>query len=346
MAETTTTESIVRQAPFLEDFQKRILEASFGRGETPVDIPAIQVAGLDPLTQQAITTGQGIGQFQPYLTTGAETIGTGLAALQERAAGAPALFTQAGQEALGTRGMYDPTSAAAFMDPYQQAVTQDALAEMQRQADIQQNQLSAQAVGSGAFGGSRQGIAQAELGRNLADMQGRRVFEDLSRNYNQAQNAAQTAFADQQRRQQGVASLLGQLGATQSQEAARFGAGIGAFGTQQASLASAGQGLIGQQSQLLSQLGSVGQTQAQRELDAARQTSLQQAYEPFQRVSFMSDIFKPQIGSAGTTLGTAVAPSPSPFSQAIGAGIAGLSANRYLGNPFGGFLKNYFSDTA
>ena len=219
---TTTTEQIVRQSPFLEDFQKRILEAAFARGETPVEIPDIQVAPLDPLTQQAITTGQGIGQFMPFLQTGADTLGTGLATLQERAAMAPELFTQAQQQALGTTQAYDPTSAAAFMDPYQEAVTQDALAEMRRQADIQRNQLAAQAVGAGAFGGSRQGIMEAELGRNLADIQSRRIFEDLSRNFNQAQNAAQTAFENQQRRQQGVAQLLGGLGSTTAQEASRI----------------------------------------------------------------------------------------------------------------------------
>ncbi len=331
----TKTEQIVRQAPYLEDFQKRILEAGFARGETPVEIPDIQVAALDPLTQQAITTGQGIGQFMPFLQTGADTLGTGLATLQERAAMSPELFTQAQQQALGTTQAYDPTSAAAFMDPYQQAVTQDALAEMQRQAEIQQNQLSAQAVGAGAFGGSRQGIAQAELGRNLADMQSRRIFEDASRNFNQAQNAAQTAFENQQRRQQGVAQLLGGLGSTTTQEAARLGAGIAGIGTTQANIAGTGQSLIGQQSQLFSQLGAAQQTQAQRELDAARQSELQQSYEPFQRVSFMSDIFKPQIGSAQSTLGAQVAPSPSPISQAIGAGVAGFGINKALGNPFG-----------
>jgi hypothetical protein len=331
----TKTEQIVRQAPYLEDFQKRILEAGFARGETPVEIPDIEVAPLDPLTQQAITTGQGIGQFMPFLQTGADTLGTGLATLQERAAMSPELFTQAQQQALGTAQAYDPTSAAAFMDPYQQAVTQDALAEMRRQADMQRNQLAAQAVGAGAFGGSRQGIAEAELDRNLADIQSRRIFEDLSRNFNQAQNAAQTAFENQQRRQQGVAQLLGGLGSTTTQEAARLGAGIAGIGTTQANIAGTGQSLIGQQSQLLSQLGAAQQTQAQRELDAARQSQLQQSYEPFQRVSFMSDIFKPQIGSAQSTIGTQVAPSPSPLSQAIGAGIAGFGVNKALGNPFG-----------
>lgn len=332
---TTVTEQIVRQAPFLEDFQRKILEASFARGETPVDIPDIGVAGLDPLTQQAITTGQGIGQFQPFLTTGADTIGQGLATLQQQAAGVPGLFEQAQQQAVGTTGAFDPTTSAAFMDPFQQAVTQDALAEMQRQADIQTNQLSAQAVGAGAFGGSRQGIAQAELGRNLADIQSRRIFEDASRNFNQAQNAAQTAFENQQRRQQGVAQLLGGLGTSQSQEAVRLGGGIAGLGTQQANIAGVGQNLLGQQAQIQSQLGSLAQTQSQRELDAARQSQLQQSFEPFQRISFMSDIFKPQIGSAGSTLGLNVAPAPSPLSQAIGLGIGAFGINQKLGNPLG-----------
>ena len=66
MADTTTSSQIIRQAPFLEEFQRRLLDQAFLRGETPVDIPDIEVAGLDPLTQQAITAGQGIGQFQDY----------------------------------------------------------------------------------------------------------------------------------------------------------------------------------------------------------------------------------------------------------------------------------------
>jgi len=331
----TVSEQIVRQAPYLEDFQKKLLESSFARGETPVDVPDIQVASIDPLTQQAMTTAQGIGQFQPYLTTGANTIGQGLSTLQAQAAGVPGLFTQAAQQATGTTGAYDPTSATAFMDPYQEAVTQDALAEMQRQAAMQTNQLSAQAVGAGAFGGSRQGIAQAELGRNLADIQSRRVFEDMSRNFNQAQNASQTAFENQQRRQQGVSQLLGGLGASQAQEAVRLGGGIAGLGSSQANIAGAGQNLLAQQAQLQSQLGALGQTQSQRELDAARQSQLQQSYEPFQRLSFMSDIFKPQVGSAQSTLGVSVAPSPSPLSQGIGLGVAGLSLNKALDNPLG-----------
>ena len=274
MATETKTESIVRQAPFLEEIQRALLERAQARATTAVDIPDIQVAGLDPLTQQAITTGEGIGQFQPFLTTGAETIGTGLETLRERTAGVPQTFAEAAQAGRGTAARFVPTddTLQPFIDPFQKFVTQDALAELQRQNAIQQNQLSAQAVGAGAFGGSRQGIAQAELGRNLSDIQSRRIFEDLSRNFNQAQNAAQTAFENQQKRQQGVSQLLAGIGATQSQEAIRTGSGIGSFGTLQANLAGTGQGLLGQQAQLQSQLGSLQQTQEQRVLDAARQT--------------------------------------------------------------------------
>ena len=341
MVETTTTASILRQAPFLEEFQRRLLDQAFLRGETPVDIPDVEVAGLDPLTQQAITTGQGIGQFQDYLTQGAGTIGQGLATLREQTAGVPGLFGQAAAQATGTGETFVPTAEGLqpYLDPYQQLVTQEALGEYDRQADIQRNLLGAQAVQGGAFGGDRFGIQGAELDRNLADIKSRRIFEDLSRNFSNAQNAASTAFENQQRRGQGISGLLGQIGQAQSQEGTRLGQGIGQFGTLQANLAGIGQGLVGQEVQTLSGLGALQQTQAQRELDAARQSELQQAYEPFQRTGFISDIFKPSISSGASTIGVTTAPSPSPLSQAIGVGVGALGLNKALDNPFGNIIQ-------
>ena len=266
MAETTTTASILRQAPFLEEFQRRLLDQAFLRGETAVNIPDVEVAGLDPLTQEAITKGQGIGQFQDYLTQGAGTIGEGLATLREQTAGVPGLFGQAAAQATGTGETFVPTAEGLqpYLDPYQQLVTQEALTEYDRQADIQRNQLAAQAVQGGAFGGSRFGIQGAELDRNLADIKSRRIFEDLSRNFSQAQNAASPAFETPQRRGQGMSGLLGQIGQAQAQEGTRLGQGIGQFGTLQANLAGIGQGLVGQEVQTLSGLGALQQTQDQR----------------------------------------------------------------------------------
>jgi hypothetical protein len=341
MVETTTSSSILRQAPFLEEFQRRLLDQAFLRGETPVDIPDIEVAGLDPLTEQAITAGQGIGQFQDYLTQGAGTIGQGLATLQERTAGVPGLFGQAATQAAGTGQTFVPTAEGLqpYLDPYQQLVTQEALGEYGRQGEILRNQLQAQQVGAGAFGGYRSGLQGRELDRNILDVQSRRLFEDLSRNFSQAQNAASTAFENQQRRQQGISGLLAQIGQAESQEGIRTGSGIGQFGTLQANLAGMGQGLVGQEVQTLTGLGALSQTQAQRELDARRQTELQQAYEPFQRVGFMSDIFKPSISSGASTIGVTTAPSPSPLSQAIGAGVGAFGLQRALGSPFGDILN-------
>ena len=338
--DTTTQSNIVRQAPFLEAFQRRLLDAAFARGETPVDIPAINVAGLDPLTLQAIRTSQGIGQYQPFITTGADTIAGGLAGLQQQLPMAQQQLAQAAQATEGTGAGFDPaTQIAPFMDPFQKLVTQDALKEMARQAEMQQDQLSAQGVGSGAFGGSRQGVAQQELNRNLFDIQSRRIFEDQSRNYNQAQNAAQAAFENQQRRQQNISQLLSGIGATQAQTALSGAQTAGQLGSQQAGIATLGQNLIGQQAQIESQFGALRQSQAQRELDAARQTEMQQLYEPFQRIGYMADIFKPQISSGQSTLQATTAPSPSFLSQGIGAGIAGLGLNQALGNPIGNFFN-------
>lgn len=336
MAEVTKSESIVRQAPFLEDYQRKLLDQAMARGETAIDVPDIQVAGQDPLTAQAIQTGSGIGSFMPYFNQGAGTINEGLATLKSQATGVPGLLQEAAATARGADQLPTQENIQPLMDPYQNLVTQNATAELARQADIERNKLLAQQSGLGALGGDRGQLQLAELQRNLTDMQSRRIYEDMSKNFSQAQNA----FQNQQARQQNVSQLLTGIGQTTGQEAQRLGQGIGAFGEAQKSLAGTGQTLTQQQTQLLSGLGNLNQQQAQMELDAARQSELQQAYEPYQRIGFTSDIFKPQIGSASSTLGSTVAPSPSPLSQAIGAGTAVLGGIKAFGNPFESIFKS------
>jgi hypothetical protein len=52
---------------------------------------------------------------------------------------------------------------------------------------------------------------------------------------------------------------------------------------------------------------------------------LQQAYEPYQRLAFLSDIYK-GAPSSQQSISAATAPTPSAFQQAVGTGIAGLAA--------------------
>ena len=340
MADTT---SIVRQAPYLEEIQQSILDMALARGETPITLPDYEVAGMDPLTSQAVAAGEaGIGAFEPFLETAGSAFTAGQGILEGAQPAVTDYFTEAGTTGRGTTGMYAPDAATmqSFMDPYQRMVTQQALGELTRQGDIAGTKLRARQAGTGALGGDRGGLQLGELSRNLLDIGSRRTFEDYSKNYNQALNASQTAFENQQKRQQGVASLLAGLGQATSQESARLASGLGQFGVSQANLGSLQQSLGGQDVQMLSQLGGLSQQQSQMELDATRRNTLQQQMEPYTRIGWLSDQFKPAIGSATSSQVMAPDDPPaSPWSQAIGAGIAGLGINKALDNPFGSIFK-------
>jgi hypothetical protein len=102
-------------------------------------------------------------------------------------------------------------------------------------------------------------------------------------------------------------------------------AGIGTLGQQTAALGQLQSGLQQGDVSFLYNIGLQQQAQRQKELDASRQTALQQSYEPFQRISFLSDIYK-GAPSSQQTISQTTAPSPSMVSQVAGLGTAGLAA--------------------
>ena len=162
-----------------EDFKLRKL----GRAGVSRPVPAFQTAGLTTEQLRAVQMGQqGLGGYEPYLQAAGDVTGMGLGALG------------------ASQGMFAPTAEGIgqYMDPYQQDVTQVALADIDRQGQLAQQAASAQAVSAGAFGGAREGIQRAELARNLQDIKSRRIFEDRSRNFQQAQQTASQAFENQQ----------------------------------------------------------------------------------------------------------------------------------------------------
>lgn len=67
--------------------------------------------------------------------------------------------------------MTSPATVQKYMNPYQSAVTDVQIAAAQRQADIARTQRGASAARSGAFGGARQAIENAEANRALATQQ-------------------------------------------------------------------------------------------------------------------------------------------------------------------------------
>jgi hypothetical protein len=297
--QTVTQEQTVRLAPFQEKFLADIFASAEGLTGDGSMMPysAQQLADLSPAQQQAISSAMsGIGGFQPYLQQGGDAVQQGIAGAQS------ASFT--------------PTSYQDFMDPYTEDVIATTQADIARQGAIQQNQLGASAVGSGAFGGSRQGIAQGEIARNVMDQQARTGAQLRSQGFAQAQQSAQQA-AQQQLRQ---AQLGGQLGVSQ--------AGLGQLGQQMGV----------QDINTLLGIGGLQQGQTQKGLDIARANELAQQSLPYQQVGFMSDIFR-GVPSLQQTYSTTTQPGPSTTSQVLGLAQAGIGAYGLMnqGKGFPGF---------
>jgi hypothetical protein len=281
------TEQIVREAPEIEALKLGLMKSA--QALQAPELPAYQVAGMAPGQEQAIQRGMaGIGAYQPYMTQALEGM------------------TGAQQTAGGAMDRFQPGQATEFMNPYQQQVMDQALANINRQGDISRQNLQAQAVRSGAFGGSREGIQRAELERGLSETRNTTIANMLNQGYQQAMQQAQQAFEAQQGRQMQGAQLSGQLAQ-----------GIGSLGAQNQAL--------GQQDVTFQYgLGQQEQGQQQRELDALRATQLQDAYQPYQQLGFISDIYK---GAPSTQMAvtTASQPAPSPFQQAAGLITGGIS---------------------
>ena len=261
---TTAQQSYQYEAPEIQARKLGLMDIAgrLAQGETPayggMQIPTQQLAAFDPQQQQAFDlASQGVGAYQPHMN----------------------LASQYAQKAA------DPTSYQDFLNPYQQNVT----AGIESQFDKMQNQAAAQAGQVGAFGGARQGVQTAELGRQRAEA----VGQSLAQGYGQAQQAAQQVYG-------GAAQTHAALGAQQ-------------------------QGLAGQDINTLMQTGGRQQQLAQQVFDVDYKQKLQQMYEPYQRLGFVSDIYQGMPTSA-SSLTMATSPQANPMSQAIGMGITGLAA--------------------
>ena len=204
------------------------------------------------------------------------------------------IATQAGQ-------MFQPGAAQAFMDPYQQNVTQEALKEIRRQGDIARQAQSAQAIKAGAFGGAREGVVRAETERGIQDIMSRRIFEDLSRNYQQALAASQAA------------------GAGQLQQAGM----VGGLGKQYGALGTTAQTQQLQDIQSLLGTGGMQQQLGQAQLEAQRQNLLAQQQEPYRRYSYGLEALA-GLPFGGTTIQQKEVPTANPFLQAL-SGIGSLA---------------------
>ena len=359
------------------------------KGYTPFsEDPSKYVAGFSPMQEQSFKGAANMGT-SPQLDTA-----SGLAGLAgQRAMGsqydptqfnaqqatAPQLqqYQMGPAQQVGTQD-YTGSNVSQYMNPYMQNVVDIQQREAQRQADIAGTQRAGQAVRSGAFGGSRAGLMEAEAARNLATQKGdiqaqgqNAAFQNAQQQFNQQQQAnLQAQMANQgaglQVGQQNLGAQLGiqQLGAGQNMQAQlanqqanlaaqqaaeqskQYGAGYGMQGMQ-TGLQAAGQlGQLGQTQygqqlgniNLQNQMGAQQQAQQQGILNQQIQNYAMAQQYPQQQLAFMSNMLR-GLPMQSTTANMYQA-APSNVSQLAGLGMAGYGLAKMAGKK-GGLPKDF-----
>jgi len=279
---------ITREAPYLEEFRRNFLQGAWDLTKQPGTTSGPRgIAGLD-----AFQTGA-MDQYAKNLgidpTTGLPT-GTGASYEPYFKAGLSALDSATKQ--------YDPSTSnyKQFMNQYQSDVTNEALKQMDQQAQLAQNQLAGDAVKGGVFGGSRFAVEKSQLDNNLQDIKSRRIFQDLAQNYSQAQDKAIGTFESGRARDMTAAGMLPQMGA------------------QQFNLSNQG---LGQ----LFNFGVGRQAFEQGKLDELFRVSEGKRMEPYNRLSYFGDVLA-GIPSVSQTLTQKPLPYTNPWLGGIGAGMS------------------------
>ena len=320
---------------------KQMTDPVTGQPLGPAYAPTYQIAGASPMQQQAQAL------LQENLGAGQDYIQGGLGSIQRGGE----LYEQAAQQAMGPSpadpygfqqraataiegGMeaFDPAGISAFFNPYEDQVVeqvQQDFDQARRMSDITQ---AAQAVGSGAYGGSRAAIAEQEARRNLNREELNAVGRLRQTGYTQALDAASQAQEAQQRRALTGGNYLGNLGNTFGQLSQRdtellgnLGKGIAGIGDQESRLGVTATNLLRGDIAGLNSLGGQNQMLEQSILDATRNTNVERQQLPFQSYGYLSDVLN-RVPSNQSEMQTTTQPQQSGLGQAIGYGIAGLGA--------------------
>jgi len=186
-------------APYVTDM--------LGKGQALSNMPFTAYSG-------PLTAGQSGLQTQAFQGLANLTVPTS----NMGAIGAGGSFTGAGyaaptaaQAAAGETGTYTPASGdilQQYMTPYLQGALQPQYDAARRQAQIAAQNLQSQYGKAGAYGGSRQGVAEAELQRGLLD----RMAGITGTGYQQAFEQAQNQFNTEARRQMEAQELTNRYG--------------------------------------------------------------------------------------------------------------------------------------
>ena len=281
---TTSTSSIdpqIKEA-FLANFQ----QAQGVAGALPTQ----QIAGFNPMYQAGEEALVNTGLAGPGIT------GTDLAAQMAAYGGMyqPSQLT-AQQTNLGLTG---PGSIASYMNPYTEAVRTNALSDLESARRAAIAQTGERATAARAFGGSRQGVAEALTNQGFAKQAATLGTTLNEQAFNQAMAMQQ---ADIGRRS--AADIANQQAGLQGAQLRTGAAGqLGNLAAQQQALRLGG-------AQAVMGAGGARQALDQQQMDAIRNIGLQRL-----------GIVQSSLGAQPANLGMQ---ATTPYSQNVGAGLLG-----------------------
>lgn len=217
-----------------------------------------------------------IGSGADMISAGSDVIGEG----KDIVTGALGSLNPAQQRAQQGMTQTAAEGMATYQNPYEDQVVQQSMRDIGNRGLDLQNQLAAQAGAAGAFGGSRHGIAEAELAKGTQQQMLDQAAKLRAQGFNTALGASQADMASQLGAAgqsagmagqaagmggqiSGMGSAMGGLGSQMVGAGGQMvGAGgqMGSFGSAMGGLGSAMGGLGGQMGGFGSALGGLGST--------------------------------------------------------------------------------------
>jgi hypothetical protein len=308
-SQTSTVKNVTTLPKWYEDAAKSaISDGTIAANNLAQPYLGNTVAGLDPMTLQAINlTGQNVGSTN-------------------------AAFGQAGQTAAGVAdyapGSFLSGNLSGYMNPYLQNVEQAALGNMDQAYKQTLNTIGDRAINAGAFGGSRQGVAEGVAASENARQMGDLSAQLRAQGYGQAASMMQS---DMDR-------------ALQGQQLNLQAAGM------QGDLANAQQAAYLQSIQSALAAGQINQTQAQAMLDQAENQYNAMRNVPLEQLNIrLAALGGTQVPTSSTQ--TSRTPTTgSPFAGALGGALSGAQLGSMFGpigtgiGAIGGGIFGAFSD--
>jgi hypothetical protein len=218
---------------------------------------------------------------------------------------------------------FNNVDLSGYMNPYVQAVLDPAIADLTKQADLRRNQLSANAVRTGSFGGSRNALAAAENDRNTSQEIGRLSANERARAFNEG--------ADQFRKDQtalpGLFNAIAQTNLTGQQGITNEGAYQQQGYQNLNNLLSANQQQYASQVNPLLATGGLQQALMQGHYDTYAQDFRDRRDWDARGLSALQSALGVGSGATGmTTTGSTEAPRPNAIGQVLGAGTGLLGS--------------------